>query len=267
MDFGTIRAVALDFDGTLIDGDHSIRPAAVEAIRRAAAAGLVIATASGRSLRQQLEILGANGLGAGAGVPQALTVDERTVWLLRDGEYRPLRAWNDRMESVWRELQPRAEAVAAEAEAWWRRHGVAVRRSLSPEQVSARGMLGLAFVGEAEALGQRDWLTRLVAERCPELLVSQNWHLIHLLPRAAGKGLALVALAAELGLSPAQVLPVGDRHNDIPMLDGTRGLGSAAVGNAVSEIKRLVRRVGGYVAHGELGDGVAEIIERVLAAR
>lgn len=259
--------MALDFDGTLIDADHTIHPAALRAIHRAAATGVVIATASGRSFEQQGQILGLSGLGAHAGVPQALTVDERTVWLLEDGAYRPVAAWNDALVALWEELLPRAEALAQLAQAELAARGVASSRSLSPEQVRRRGMLGFKFASEADAVGVTPWLAEFFAQHEPALMVSQNWSLIHVMARASGKGRALVALAHALGLAPAEVLAVGDRHNDIPMLDGTCGLAAAAVGNAVPEIQTLVRSVGGYVATGELGAGVAEIIERVLSAR
>ena len=236
-------------------------------IHAAAAAGVLVATASGRSLSQQIEFLEAGELGAAARVPQALTVDERAVWLLNGHGYAPLEPWNAQVEAEWERLRPLAIAAGEGIVAELTARGVDVRPSMAPESVALRGQFGLRFNGEAQAIEHREWLAAYVAARGEELVVSQNWMLVHILPRAAGKGHTLVALARAWGLAPHELLAVGDRHNDVPMLDGTLGLSAACVGNAVDEIKDLVRGVGGYVASAATGTGVAEILEKVLADR
>jgi len=262
-----IRAVALDFDGTLLEMDGSICSEARAAILAAAAAGVRVATASGRSLAQQIDFLAAGSLGVAARVPHALTVDERSVWLLDGHGYEPLTAWNDRVDAEWARLHPVAVAVGRDIVAELRARGVDVAPSMDPESVARRGQFGLRFRGEAEALAHRAWLAEFVAAHSDELVVSQNWMLVHILPRAAGKGHTLAALARAWQLAPSEMLAVGDRHNDVPMLDGALGLGAACVGNAVDDIKALVRGVGGYVATADTGAGVAEILEKVLADR
>lgn len=266
-DLRGIEVVAVDFDGTLIEADHSIVPECLEALARAKDAGLKIATASGRSLAQQIEFLALSGLGAGAGLPQALTVDERQVWLLSDGAYVALQPWNEAVDADWRRLRPLAEALTEQILAELAARGVWAESCLGPEAVAARGQTGIRFKGEAAAVANRPLLEALAAVATTELMVSQNWSLTHILPAAAGKGHTLVALAQAWGLAPAQVLAVGDRHNDVGMLDGALGLRAACVGNSVPEIKELVAAGGGYVAQAAVGAGVAEIVGQVLAAR
>lgn len=266
-DLSRIEAVALDFDGTLLDPGELIRPEAIAAMQRAAAVGVRIATASGRSLAGQLRILESNGLGAAIGLPHALSCDERMNYLLDEGEYRPQATWNDRMAQVWRDLEPVAWQALADAEQALAEAGIACERSMDPAVVPERGLVGLRFESEAAAIAARTLVAEAVARRTNELMITQNWHLVHILARAGGKGRTLAALAEAWGLALHQLLAVGDRHNDVPMLDGTCGLTPAAVGNAVADIVELVSRQGGYVAEAAMGLGVAEILDAVAAAR
>ena len=79
---------------------------------------------------------------------------------------------------------------------------------------------------------------------------------IHLQAPGVNKGTALVALAEEMGLKPADFLAIGDSLNDIQMLK-TAGIG-ITVANAHPEIKAVAR----YIAGKEYGDGFMEAIEK-----
>ena len=72
------------------------------------------------------------------------------------------------------------------------------------------------------------------------------------------KGTGLLALAAQLGISPEQTIAVGDADNDLPMLRAA-GLG-VAMGNA-NENARAAASV--TVADNDHG-GCAEAIRRFL---
>ncbi|MCC7495042.1 MAG: HAD-IIB family hydrolase [Fimbriimonadaceae bacterium] len=262
-----IAAVALDFDGTLIGPGHQIDARAVATLRRAAAAGIAVCTASGRPPGGQLEILTANGLGPASGVFAALCCDERSVWLRDGAGFVPHRPWNDAVDAEWDALLPVARELLREARQALTAAGYALRQHVPDELQRERGMVDFAADSEAAAVATAAWLRPWIAAREPRLQVTQNWHLVVLLPASVGKGRAVAAMAAALGLAPAQLLAVGDRQNDTTMLDGTCGLRAAAVGNAIPEIRALVAAQGGYQATAELGAGVAEIVEWVLAAR
>jgi hydroxymethylpyrimidine pyrophosphatase-like HAD family hydrolase len=73
-----------------------------------------------------------------------------------------------------------------------------------------------------------------------------------------GKGVALAALAAHLGLEMSQTLAIGDSLNDLDMLK-VAGL-SVAMGNATPELKKVSHAIVG--SNNE--DGVAEAIERFV---
>lgn len=266
-DLAHIRAVALDFDGTLLEPGLVIRDEARAAIERAAAAGVLVATASGRPFARQLEILTANGLGAAVGVPHALCCDERSVWLLDGGAYRGLEPWNRRMDATWRRLLPLADQLIEAARRDLAQAGIVTELHVVGDERLERGIVDLRFETEALCSAHGPWLAARVAAVTAELQVSWNFQLLQIIAAEAGKGHSLRALASAWGLAPREVLAVGDRPNDVPMLGAPAGLTPACVGNALPEITSLVRERGGYVAVGEIGLGVAEILDRVVADR
>jgi phosphoglycolate phosphatase len=79
---------------------------------------------------------------------------------------------------------------------------------------------------------------------------------IHLQSPGINKGTALVALAREMGLVPADFLAIGDSLNDIQMLT-TAGIG-ITVANAHPDTKAVAQ----YIAKKEYGDGFVEAIEK-----
>jgi hypothetical protein len=79
---------------------------------------------------------------------------------------------------------------------------------------------------------------------------------IHLLSPGISKGTALVALAREMGLVPADFLAIGDSLNDIQMLK-TAGIG-ITVANAHPDTKAAAQ----YVTGKEYGDGFVEAMEK-----
>jgi hydroxymethylpyrimidine pyrophosphatase-like HAD family hydrolase len=79
------------------------------------------------------------------------------------------------------------------------------------------------------------------------------------LPTGVNKATGLAAALDELGLSPHEVIGVGDAENDHALLRAC-GLG-AAVANALPMLKKAAD----IVLDKPRGDGVAELIDRVVA--
>jgi len=74
------------------------------------------------------------------------------------------------------------------------------------------------------------------------------------------KATALARACARLGIEPRDVIAVGDNHNDLSMIDWA-GHG-VAVANAVPEVLQAAARV----VPSNAGDGVAVLLEELLAA-
>jgi hypothetical protein len=92
-----------------------------------------------------------------------------------------------------------------------------------------------------------------------EMQVIFNKGAVMILPSGVNKATGLRAAAQRLGLEPSQIAGVGDAENDHAFLE-ICGY-SVAVANALPVIREKVN----FVTEGAHGDGVTELIERLLA--
>jgi HAD superfamily hydrolase (TIGR01484 family) len=74
------------------------------------------------------------------------------------------------------------------------------------------------------------------------------------------KGLAVTELAAHLGVSTAEILVVGDGHNDISMMKMTPPCFTACPSNAAVEVMEAVSRTHGHIASEPNLGGVIEVL-------
>ncbi|MBN9118772.1 MAG: HAD-IIB family hydrolase [Planctomycetes bacterium] len=92
-----------------------------------------------------------------------------------------------------------------------------------------------------------------------ELQVIFNKGAVMVLPSGVNKATGLAAALAELGLSPHNAVGVGDAENDHAFLKVCEC--SAAVANALPAVKDTAD----VVTHGPRGEGVAELIDQMIA--
>ncbi|MBE9044839.1 HAD family phosphatase [Pleurocapsales cyanobacterium LEGE 10410] len=88
--------------------------------------------------------------------------------------------------------------------------------------------------------------------------ISYNKGAVMLLPNGIDKDLGLRKALAKLNLSPNEVVAVGDGENDLPLLQ-LCGL-SVSVNNALP----LLKEASDWIMTQDCGDGVVELIERLL---
>ena len=81
---------------------------------------------------------------------------------------------------------------------------------------------------------------------------------LNILAKGVSKGKALHALTKHLGITPAEVIAIGDGANDIPLLSAV-GL-AVAMGNASEAVKAVADHITLDVEHG----GLAKAIEKFL---
>jgi HAD superfamily hydrolase (TIGR01484 family) len=79
------------------------------------------------------------------------------------------------------------------------------------------------------------------------------------------KGLAVSELAQHLGVDSANVLAIGDGHNDISMLDPRVASMTGCPANAKAEVIETVHNSGGHVARGEGLRGVMDILRAYMS--
>jgi Cof subfamily protein (haloacid dehalogenase superfamily) len=253
-----IRLVAIDVDGTLLDGRGQIPRANLEALHAAAARGVLLAVVTGRSYPFALPAVG------DLPDPLTLVVYNGAVARVRGGEtiarftidpavaarvLAATRAWRsattvqfdraDAGQTLFDQLSwdhPNRRGYYARV-----RHHVsqvedleAAMHDADPVQVGFNGPTADMRRLHVELAGLADW---------PSLSVSathypvRDFSLVDVNAAGATKGGTLAVVAAHFGVARDEVFAIGDNHNDVDMLQWA---GTAAVmGNAEPEVLAL----------------------------
>lgn len=252
----SIRLLAVDLDGTLLDSSSKISPANRQALAEAAARGVEIAVVTGRRFQSAQKIL------ADLSIPLTLISSNGAVIVAASGEI------------VRRNFLPlRVARAVLEAAAGFRPHAVAIferpgrgqvvmqegaagegplawYRANSPELLQQVPDLPAAITSDPVQImfgGPPDFLAPLetLLRNSPVVgeihltwtkYFTRNISLLDVLTRGCTKGSALAYWAARSGISPRQVMAIGDNENDLEMLEfsglpvvmgnGTPGLGA-----------------------------------------
>jgi 5-amino-6-(5-phospho-D-ribitylamino)uracil phosphatase len=283
----TIRLVALDLDGTLLDSRGELSARNRETLAAARAAGVAVALVTGRRFRDARPLA----LELGLDVPLiahngALTKHARTLEtvsailmpveaaraVVRVGRAQGADALvsDDHVGAGLLVYDHITEGNTALAKyiAWSRRvvgetAARAIRRVPSLDEYLDHDPLHVAFSGgcaETERLAEvmRRELggsVRLLLTLYPKT----DFALLDILHPAASKGVGLAAVAAEQGLRREEVMAVGDNFNDLEMLEWA-GTG-VVMGNADPALRE---RPGFHTTAPNDEDGVADAIERFV---
>jgi hydroxymethylpyrimidine pyrophosphatase-like HAD family hydrolase/energy-coupling factor transporter ATP-binding protein EcfA2 len=129
------------------------------------------------------------------------------------------------------------------------------------EELKARGVapVSCGHVIVATFQPHQDVVFRTIHDLGLELQVIFNKDAVMVLPSGTNKASGLAAALEELGLSPHNVVGVGDAENDHAFMRTCEC--SAAVANALPAVKETAD----IVMNGERGSGVAELIDRLVA--
>ncbi|MDX2037553.1 MAG: Cof-type HAD-IIB family hydrolase [Isosphaeraceae bacterium] len=279
----TYRLLALDVDGTLLDRDGNLRSATVEAVRRAAEAGIQPVICTGRRYRRARPIAEMLGLdvpivcNSGAIVKEPS--DHSTLWradLPREitTTLLDLLAGLDEPAVSFTDLAPHEADFVVERDPMGRPFfddyleqnrghacvdpGWADRDSSRTHyHICAIGDRGRMLEVEAEIHRTLPGLVRTFVQRSPRYLGTMC-EVLHL---DASKWTAVLRLAELWGIAPEEICAVGDDHNDVPMIAG------AGLGVAMGHAPREVLEVADHVTLSEEDDGLAHFIDGVLLAR
>jgi hypothetical protein len=129
------------------------------------------------------------------------------------------------------------------------------------EQLRARGVdqLATGHVIVASREPHQDTVLNTIRELGLELQVIFNKGAVMVLPSGVNKATGLAAALGELGLSPHNAVGVGDAENDHALLL------ACECGVAVGDALPALRDKADLVTAGRAGDGVAELIDRLVA--
>ena len=274
--------IAFDLDGTLLRDDKSIPEENLAAMEKAAARGITLVPATGRIFRglppqlKELPFLRWYILSNGAAVydrQEQRTLVRADIPLelaLRCYEYLdtlPVIYDCYQNECGWMTramLEAAPPYFAKEPEVLKMLYGL--RRPVDDlkETLRQRGedlqKLQMFFKPEDEALRQAT--LREIPRRFPDLLATTSVkNNIEVNSAGAGKGKALMALCAALGIDAEETAALGDGSNDVELLR------AAGLGVAMANADAAVKAAADAVTESNEDCGVGRCIERLLEGR
>ena len=284
-----VRLVAIDMDGTLLPSQkQAISPRNVRAIQAAQQAGITVAIATGRrvaytapflenvSIRADMPLIASNGavIRTLDGQPIDRCHMESRIARGLCGLLRPFGALvftfdrPGRGELVLEDMDQANGRIALWIEA--NRNAIEVIKPLEnglpdgddPIQGMVAG--GLARMKEAEeALKRSEWVP--ICDCIRTEYPARDLSILDLLPRGISKAWALERLAGHLGIPALETMAIGDNWNDVGMLEWA--VQAVMMGNAALELRTMAKTLGWKLAPPNDHDGVAVILESLLARR
>ena len=274
------RLLCLDVDGTLLDGRGALRPRTVQAVAKAAEAGIQPVLCTGRRYRRARPVAEELGL--------SVPIVCNSGALVKDpGEHRTL--WRADFEAallaeVLALFADHDEPAVGFSDGSARDHDFVIGqdrtgRPLFDEYVArnrpharidpawslaAEPHFHLCAIGERPRmlafegviLDRLDGRVRTFVQKSP----AYSGTMCEVLRHDASKWSAVLHLAELWGIEPAEICAVGDDMNDLPMIAG------AGLGVAMAHAPEAVRQSADRVTLSNEDDGLAVFIEDVLLA-
>jgi Cof subfamily protein (haloacid dehalogenase superfamily) len=274
----SIRLLATDIDGTLLNPQFQISPGDMDALRRAHAAGIEIVLVTGRRHRFAMPIAEQLGfdlwlISSNGAVTRSLSGETfhrdlmpaetcRQVCQAMQ-EFRGHTVLTFDKESKGAIVLERLDEVGASIRRWLEKNMefveivVPIERALVTDPVQAMFCGTMALMNQAlVALGNAklDEFITVLRTEYPE----RDLSMIDLLNAGCSKGHALERWAAHRGYRREEVMAVGDNHNDVEMLEFAGH--PVIMGNACEELRGRGWRVTG----GNHECGLAAAVELAL---
>lgn len=292
-----IRLIGIDVDGTLLDSDGQLPAENRDAIHAAVAAGVHVALVTGRSypfarpvaaaLPSSISLIVSNGAverGMDGSTFARRLLDRRVARRVLHA----MRRYRDSTALVFDRDADRQ--VVFETMDWdhpgrqkyWSRNNSHIAQSVPLEDALTEDPIQVMFNGAVDLMRPiAETLRRLRLRSAPaeaqvhlasegEILeysvlmteyVHRDFTLVDVTSPTATKGHALAWRAEQMGLTPDEVMAIGDNFNDLEMLEFA-GV-PVVMGNAVPELKNR----GWHVTGSQNEAGVAQAIERFVTGR
>lgn len=272
-----IRLLVLDIDGTLAGESNQINAPVLEAIRAVQQRGVAVAIATGRMYQSALRFYQAVGStlplmayqGAFIKDPHTQTLHRHTplprqLALEILAYLAPMEAKNELSIHLYIDDQLHVRAVIDDTKAYAQRSGI--------EPVAAGDLAALLarnaaidttkLLALSENVGLLTDILSHLGQRYPtdDLYLTRSVeYFVEATHPQANKGEAVRFLAEDLlGLTPDQVMTIGDNYNDLEMLR------YAGIGVAMGDAPDPVKQGADWVAPGVEADGVAMALREFL---
>jgi Cof subfamily protein (haloacid dehalogenase superfamily) len=275
------RLLAVDLDGTLMDPNGVLTPAARQAVAAAQDAGLQVVLCTGRRFRTTLPVLRTLELTGCVVVNNGAVVKEITSGKTLHRDYLPGEIYPDVVALVRQQGPPLVyvDSYPDETDIITEPDG-----DISPYQADyiERQAAHRCFVEDLAAARRDDVILvsqmadlevlRPLAERAQQVLGRRvKTHLLHnksyggyileLLSPSSDKWAALAQVAADAGIAPPEIAAIGDDVNDIELVR------RAGLGIAMANGAEQTRAAADLVVRSNAEEGVVEAIERVMDGR
>jgi len=272
------RLLALDVDGTLLDPAGELRSAVQEAVIAVQQRGLRVVLCTGRRFRtarplaQALQLDGPLVVHNGALVKDLASGQTLQQSYIAAEMYHPTLALLRRLSTPMMYVDAFHENVDILTEPMERAHPF--QREYLADQLAhcrivddiasplAHGVLMLSIMADGTNLqALRPVVEQTMGTRGRvHLLVNKNYqgYILEILQAGVSKWQALQQLAAQQGITPEEIIAVGDDYNDLDMIR-CAGLG-IAMGNAVDTVKAAADTITGSNAE----DGLVQALERFV---
>ncbi|MDO8670656.1 MAG: Cof-type HAD-IIB family hydrolase [Dehalococcoidia bacterium] len=276
----SIRFIALDCDGTLLDPKGQVRPRVRDAVQKALAMGCLVTLATGRRFPFAKAAADALGIRTPLVLHGGAVIQDSETGAVVYQDLIPAPVYRRIIDCVFRHgLQPVVfESPAAggriltgpeERDTPVISKYLAMRRSYHrfsfDELVKRENILSVSLMGDEAPLRRfheevSGWGESNPMFNAPSVHVGTavTWHTVDILPFGCCKARAIGYLAGTIGISLAEAMAVGDNLNDLDMLEAVGW--SVAMGNAAPAVKAIASAV--VASNAE--DGVAEAIERFV---
>ncbi|HWZ41971.1 MAG TPA: Cof-type HAD-IIB family hydrolase [Candidatus Saccharimonadales bacterium] len=276
----SIRLLAIDIDGTLLDQHFQISARNLAAIRAAHDAGIQILLATGRRhqfalpIAQELgvpvSIISSNGALVRSSTGAVFHTDRLPAatavkLILHMDEYRGHAVLTFDRQGQDALVLERTDELSHSIARWIEKNSGHIRYVVPLEDALTEDPIQVMYCGGvARMKAAQDHLAGFPFYGEITLLRTQYDHrdlcLLDILNRNCTKGHALRLWAEHHGIAPEQVMAIGDNYNDLEMLEFA-GL-PVIMGNAADDLKQR----GWTVTASHTESGVAEAVERMMGA-
>ncbi len=272
--------IAIDLDGTLLAPDGTVRPRTKAAVHAALGAGLLVCFATGRNWTESRTILDAVAhYDTAVFVGGAMVMDTRQRITLHRTAMQPSLARELCTEFVALGHSPLALQDHGQAGMDYlvqagQAHNDSTKQWMRQTAATLREVADLALethehtirVGIVADPAETRRIQALVMEKFAGRIVSHSLHVpaqdvevLEVFDPAVNKWEGILHVARRHGISPAEIVAIGDDVNDVPMLKNA-GLG-VAMGNARPEALAAAKlRIGSNI-----DDGLAAFLEKLVA--
>ena len=268
-----IKLVAMDLDGTLLNGEKGVTEYTAEILRACEKKGVKMVIASGRGFDSARVFARLSGLNSPVVSANGARVDETP--------FGPTILEDCIPEETSREvcrlmLESGIYFVCYCSGVNYSANGTRIKRGIMPKQIVDDGKFTVrntldfdelmtegvkrpykyvAFTEEYEALAR----LRERLEKEVDAAVSSSWpDNVEVLAKGCGKGRAISFLAEKYGIKKDEIMAFGDQENDRDMLLSAGW--PVAMENGVNRIKAVAR----IIAPKNTEDGVAKVLEKMV---